>query len=339
MTIPSNPAPMKFRTIPIRDPAVQNIVGATILVPDGWRIEGGFFWMPEFTVQANLLLRISDPASGATLELLPAQQFAWPNQSVGVPIQPGSNWMGSVLLPPPRNPQELISGFYMPGPLAHLRSARNIGVQDLPQLAAEHARASGHSATISSNRLRFEFGHGGRPWHEDIYLTAAFPPPNMMLSMWSCHASAMRAPAGVLDEMTPYLFASLQSLRITLEWSAMLEHIKQMFRQGLREHQANIARIGQLWLQHHHQITQMHQQTWEERIASQDRQNFALREILGGVETHENPFDPSRAFELPQGFQDHWMNEQGEIIVSNDPLFDPRVGSTNDWRPMKRYAP
>jgi secreted PhoX family phosphatase len=82
----------------------------------------------------------------------------------------------------------------------------------------------------------------------------------------------------------------------------------------------------------------MHRQTWEERQASQDRQSFALREVLGGIETYKNPFD-SHTVEVPAGYQHQWVNPQGQVILSNNPMYDPRHGSNVDWRSMERYKP
>ena len=60
-----------FDKVAVRDPWVNNIEGATLLVPEGWRVEGGITWMPNFSIQANLLIRVTDPQSGAAAETLP----------------------------------------------------------------------------------------------------------------------------------------------------------------------------------------------------------------------------------------------------------------------------
>lgn len=111
-----------FNRVAIRDPDVNNIDGATLLLPEGWNLEGGFVWMPLFSVQANLLVRASDPQTGAAIETLPLQFYVWPMQMV-VPMQIGTNYLGSVLMPPPRTPVEFVQNIYMQGPLQHLRGA------------------------------------------------------------------------------------------------------------------------------------------------------------------------------------------------------------------------
>lgn len=328
---------MLFNKVEIRDPAVNNTVGATILVPEGWRMEGGFVWMPLFSMQANLLVRVSDPQTGAAVETLPSQQFNWPMQPMPM-MQPGANWMGSVMLPPPQSPVECLHTVYLPGPLAHLRIAQLVAGEDMPGLMQELRRSLPAGLTPHVTRLRYAYTHGGRAWEEDVYLTLTFAQPNGWTAMWWCSAVAMRAPAGELDGMTRILLASLSSLRVTFEWSAMLEYVKNLYRQNLRGWQEDIRQLGAMHRQYAHEAQQMHRQVWEERQASQDRQNFALREAVGGVETFLDPYE-ARPVELPVGYKAHWINNKGQIVVDDDPTFDPRPGSAEEWRDMRRYQP
>ena len=89
---------MRFNRVAIHDPEVDNIEGASVLVPEGWTLGGGFQWMPMFSQQADLLIRVGDPVTGASVITLPTQRFVWTTQPLNMPI--GSNWLGSVLLPP-----------------------------------------------------------------------------------------------------------------------------------------------------------------------------------------------------------------------------------------------
>ncbi len=75
------------------------------------------------------------------------------------------------------------------------------------------------------------------------------------------------------------------------------------------------------------------------RAASQDRQNFAVRENLGGVQTFTNPYDDRVPLELPQTYKYFWVDRQGNVVGSNDATANPNVGSTGDWRQMPRYQP
>jgi PQQ-dependent catabolism-associated CXXCW motif protein len=80
------------------------------------------------------------------------------------------------------------------------------------------------------------------------------------------------------------------------------------------------------------------QQVTDERNASQDRKNFAVRENLGGVQTFTNPYGTGQPVELPMTHKYYWTDRQGRFVGTDDPSADPNVGSTSDWRKMERVA-
>lgn len=326
-----------FKRVPVRDPDVNNIEGATLLLPEGWNLEGGFVWMPLFSVQANLLVRASDPQTGAAVETLPLQFYVWPMQ-MAVPMQVGTNYLGSVLLPPPRNPVEFVENVYMQGPLQHLRGARLDDVDDMPQLAAELARSHGSGRTVYVSRLRYSYQFGGRAWEEEVYPTVVFEPADGVIAMWYGMGNAMRAPAGELERMRPLLSVVVPSIRLTLDWSACLEQVRQMYRQNRANQMQRTRELGRMLTEYREEMRRAHQQVYEERMASQDRISFARREVIGGIETYVNPFD-SHAVELPSGYSYHWASDDGTIISTDSPTLDPRPGDRRTWQQMARYRP
>jgi hypothetical protein len=326
-----------FNRVAIRDPQVNDIEGATLLLPEGWRLEGGFVWMPPFALQANLLVRAHDPQTGAAVEILPMQHYVWPMQ-MAVPMQIGQNWLGSVVMPPPRNAVEFVQNVYMQGPLQHLRGARLEGVEDMPQLAAELARAQGMGQTVHVTRLRYSYNFGGRGWEEDVNFTLTFEPSDGMIVMWYGAGNAMRAPAGELGRMRPLLDVPVQTLRFTLDWSAALHHARKVYQQGRAEHMHRVGELGIMLTQHRDEMRRVHQQTYEAQQASQDRISFARREVLGGVQTYVNPFN-SRTVELPAGYRHNWVSDDGQVICTDEEMFDPQQGDRRTWQDMARYRP
>lgn len=93
--------------------------------------------------------------------------------------------------------------------------------------------------------------------------------------------------------------------------------------------------------QHFHAVNDYTQAQWQqvtnERWASDERHNFEFRENLGGIQTYVNPYDNNRMVELSTQYRFYWVNRQGQIVGSDDPGFDPRVGSTDEWSQMPRY--
>jgi hypothetical protein len=82
------------------------------------------------------------------------------------------------------------------------------------------------------------------------------------------------------------------------------------------------------------------QQVTDDRNASQDRQNFYRRENLGGVQTYTNPFGGAAPqVQLPMTYKHYWIDNQGNVLGSNDPGANPNTGSTIEWKQMPRYQP
>jgi hypothetical protein len=118
----------------------------------------------------------------------------------------------------------------------------------------------------------------------------------------------------------------------------MLEQVRAMFRQGNQQVMADQRRVHEMWRQNQEQIRQQWQQVYDERQASQDRQNFALRETLGGIETYKNPYE-SRNVELPAGYKEYWVNKDGSYVLSNEAGFNPNVGTTDEFKKLERFQP
>lgn len=317
---------IRLRRLEVRDPAAQGLVGATILVPEGSRFEGGFHWMPTLSMQAMFLGRVADPTSGAEARWLPGQQFAWPLQNLGLPLTVGSNWNGSVLRPPPRDPVDFCLGVLAHVTHPELTQARVVAVEDRPQVAAETARRAPPQMTVRSSRVRF----AGPGWDEDVHLTLTFSPPDGWSVLWWCGGHSVRAPSGRLDELAPLLTATVRSLTLTPDWLAHLELARKLNAAGRRHEIAATQQFGEQLAAYRREAAARQEQVWADRLASQERQRTGMREILGGVETYRDPFE-GRPVELPVGYAAVWATRDG-YVLSNDPSFDPRAGSTEDYR-------
>lgn len=93
--------------------------------------------------------------------------------------------------------------------------------------------------------------------------------------------------------------------------------------------------------QHFHEVNDYTQRQWQDvtnqRWSSDERRNFEFRENLGGIQTYTNPYDNHRIMELSTQYRFYWVNRQGQVVGSDDPGFDPRMGSAEEWTQMPRY--
>ena len=328
---------MKFSSQSVRDPAANNVLAATFLLPQGWQYQGQIVWMHEFSVLANLRLKLWETNTSTTLEWLPTQHFSYTDQLPGL-IQPGGNWMGAILAPPVSDPAGFVEGFWAPQVTPQLRALRPVVREDFP-IIAQQTVAQDPGWRAQAVRLRYVYERQAQSWEQDVYFTLAYAPVNSGVAMWNVQrAFTCTAPKGRLDASASVIKAVIANVSFTPEWLATYSVVQQLRRQGLQQQMADTAAFGRQLQQYHAQVQQLGQQMHEDRMKSFDRIAESQREYLGGVETYSDPFQHLGVY-LPAGYQEHWVNQKGEVVLSEQIGYNPNVGDVNDWRKMERRDP
>ena len=333
----SQPVPrdaLRFTRLSVRDPAINNIEALSLLIPAGWKAEGGVLWFPDHSILASLIMKVTDPATGATLEFLPRQNFTWIEQPV-VPMEPGTNYMGNLVLQPIHDVAHFVEVVYAPQALPHLRGVEPTTSDDLPQVAEAVAQVYGGQSQVRASRVRYEYQRDGKPWEEDVFVTLAFSDfPGS--TIWGVHsACAFRAPRGELDKVAPLMSSSLNTVRLSLDWYAGYMHVQKLFMNRMNQGLRSAAAISETVTRNAEEIRQMYGESYKQAQASQDRISQGWSEAIRGVETYKNPFE-DRPVQLPGGYKDAWVNSAGEYLLSNDTAYDPNVGDTREWRRMEQ---
>jgi hypothetical protein len=326
--------PLKFTRLSVKDPGINNIEAISFLIPAGWKVEGGVQWFPDYSILANLLMRITDPQTGAAIEFLPVQNFTWLTQ-MAVPMAPGTNYLGNILWQPVTDMKQFIQMFYMPQTLRHLQGGRVVGSEDLPKVAAEVARAFGGQSTVKSARVRYEYQLNGRPWEELVTCTLVYTDWQMG-TIWSVHSAyAFRAAKGHLDRLMPVMNTTVSTARLSPDWYGGYMYVQKLFMNRMNQSIANAAKLSETITRNSEEIRRMSSESYRRASESQDRISQRFSEYIRGVETYKNPYE-DRQVQLPSGYGDAWVNARGEYLLSNDALFNPNVGDTTEWRRMDR---
>ena len=174
---------MKFTKISVHDPGINNIECVSFLIPAGWHADGGVKWYPNYSILANLLMKVTDPQTGAAIEFLPIQNFTYLSHPV-MPMQPGQNYLGNIVWEPVRDVPTLVQTFYMNDALPQLRQARMIGAEELEKVERLVAQNWGGQSQVKVQRVRYEYQVNGRPWQEDVYATIVYTPTQLGV-FWS----------------------------------------------------------------------------------------------------------------------------------------------------------
>ena len=164
----------------------------------------------------------------------------------------------------------------------------------------------------------------------------------------SCRGVAKVSVAQAYDSSTMALTAALSTAD---QWSGYASWLPQVADQvsamngaafGMRgimqQNLQNSVAYGEAARQYRDWSQKNWQQVTDERNASQDQKNFAVRENLGGVQTFANPYGTSQPEELSMTHKYYWTDRQGRKFGTDDPSENPNVGSTNEWRKMERVV-
>ncbi len=112
---PAGSVVMKYHTI--QDPALSNIDSHTLLVPEGWTVEGGPMWTPAFGfIFCSNAISVAAP-DGRQLRVLPSIPFTyWEAQPQTQQLPEVGQLAGEkIFMPPPQSHEAFVVDTLMPG--------------------------------------------------------------------------------------------------------------------------------------------------------------------------------------------------------------------------------
>jgi rubrerythrin len=324
---------LRLRMQAVHDPMMNNEEAFRMLVPQDWRVEGGIVWRPEISTMAYLQLRLSDPSGSRALDFFPTLPFAWSQQGFfGFP--PGSLYLGSYVVAPldPDNFVRLV--------LPQIRgqfSPTVIRTDLLPELAAAIApteQEAGAIKQVAAGRARIEYREGTRTFEEDIYSVLVYSQVPMYpgVMFWGPdRLFGFRAEKGQLDRQVPLLQTIFASVRVNRGWFGRVLQVREAWIQNQMQAIRSAAELSRYIARTADEISDMQQQVYENRRASEDRTAAAYSQYVRGVETYHDPFG-NQEVQLPTGYNDVWVSRAGEYILANDPSFNPNVSASGTWQ-------
>jgi hypothetical protein len=295
----------------------------------------------QYANLASAKMRVFDPASERALEIFPAIPYTWDEQGIGA-FPPGTVYMGNMVAAPPRDPEAYVRAYVIPKYRASARGMRVVSSTPLPDvetaIAASSAEPGLEKRTLAA-RVRLEYVENDVMLEEDVCcaLTVSRMPSTLPTrSLWMPdRLFSMRAKKGELDALEPLFDAMVASVRIDFRWYDGYLQVLELARKRALQGIADAAALSRRIAKNSDEILALNRKAWESQQASSDRVMERFSDSVRGVERYEDPFE-RRAVELPSGYAEVWSSPSGEYILSNDPSFDPSVGSSIDWRRVDR---
>jgi hypothetical protein len=203
------------------------------------------------------------------------------------------------------------------------------------------APAQGGQYSTDSARVRLHYTLNGQPVAEEMsgvaeYTRISTPGVfgNAENIFWSIgYLTSFRASRERIESYADLYRAIFASIKINPAWTAVVQQVSQ----GLTSNTINsIHQIGSHSRQisrNFNEMSDMNMKGWEERSAAYDRVSENFSQTIRGVDPYYDP-NTGQNVELPSGFTQAWSTPLGEYIVSDDPNFNPNIGSTQTWTPL-----
>jgi len=144
----------------------------------------------------------------------------------------------------------------------------------------------------------------------------------------------VRAPKGNVDANLGLISTVIASRTTTPEWEGTYRLVQRLFTQGIGQQLADTVAFGQLLAQHRADSAALQAQVSEERSASQDRIAELRRQSLGGVDTYVDPISQTLV-QLPVGWNEYWVSQNGAYLTSDQPGFDPNAFDDGGWQRLQ----
>jgi hypothetical protein len=327
---------LRFHTVKVTDPLSNGIEAFRMLVPDGWVRQGGVVWNLNFSNLASVVMRVGSPRTHEALESFPLYPQVWEQGSYLGPE--GANYLG-MQVRQPVGAIAMLERLVLPAVRGNVRW-RVVSAARLPRVAKALAAGTQGPVTSSSYdaaRVRIAYSTPGRALEEDFYTAVSYTASPMLpgATLWQPQLLySFAAPKGKLDRESPLLAAIVSSVQPSLKWYAGYQYVFNLWVQGQMASIRAAGALSRSISQGNDAIDKATSDAWAEQQASYDRVYGEISNQIRGVESYDDPYS-GRTVELPNDYSYAWVSSSGDYALSDSAGFDPNVGSTLTWKPLK----
>jgi len=337
---------MRLRPIVCEDRQGIGCEAFRMLIPVGWEFAGGVHWlMNNPGMPAVVGFRVANPQGCEAFEVFPNLPFYWTNNpTVHMTFPVGSLYFGNEVrepMPVQRVLQEIVLPRYR-GNVGRLQILSEEVLPDLvDQMRANSPAAPDAFTTAEGARVRFQYDAGGARLEEELYGVVEVSRTSMPMLFgavehifWMAdYLFSFRALQGQLDDLADLFLAVAHSFRLNPQWFGRYMQVSQFLIQNQIQQIQHVGQISRIVSQTSSEISDMMMDTYQQRQDTMDRISERFSQAIRGVDEYHDPYE-GRGVELPGGYGHAWANPLGEYILTDDPNFNPNIGSDLDWQQM-----
>ena len=228
--------------------------------------------------------------------------------------------------------------------VANLKVIKDENLPELPLAlgAGKQAQGSGMSGATGA-KFRVSYMENGIPMEEEFYAVCeqfSFQVQSMFGTFYNTiwyvdYIFSFKAEFGKLQSNTKVFQTITSSFKLNPHWYAKYSNLIEYMAQQQIKQIHSVGEFSQMLSHMSDQISAEKMQQFESRGDVYDKVSQKFSDNTLGIDRY---FDPHECMEveLPSGYNHAWSNNNGEYIVSDNPNFNPNVGSNLDWRPLER---
>jgi hypothetical protein len=339
---------LKFKKYSCIDVRGTGTEAYSFLIPDGWKYEGGIRWIPEQTAMPAInQFRVFNPSGKEEFEGFANQCYFWSTNPFTLSTNPpGSKYFGSLVMKPV-DALTALKNMVLRNERKKVDNLKIASENNLPELVKALGLGNQSQGPVSTEgtgaKIRFSYSKNGVPMEEEMYgvveqvifkvQSASGTYKNIF--WYLSYVFSFKAEQGKLDDKANVFQAMTSSFRINRQWQAKYDNVVEYLAQLQIRNIHLTGDFSRTLSKMSDQMRSDQLQQYEQRSNVYDKvaQNFS--DNILGIDRYYDPFE-GREVELPSGYNHVWCNNLGEYVLTDNPNFNPNVGSNLTWKPLEK---
>lgn len=351
----------------VTDPGLDDMVASTILVPEGWKVEGGITRpAPAFysnPILADVTVKAPD---GRAAHFFPSLSFEWnPNQQAQpfAPTMDGNFWH-----PVPESVGQWLLGLSQANPDPEVSELRLVAEEDVPELtrmlrerAAPYFRQvqqmnqTGAGVGVhqtfdtQATKVVFRYKEAGKALEETFLVTWQLGVTRVQgrvsTARWQIvMMRSMRGPVGTDYLNDPALAAIFASVHTNPKWDAAMRDywtkLAEIRHRGQVRRRRDAAAAHQKRMQTLNETTEIIARGWKSRSEASDRMQEKTVDAIHERTPYTTP--AGKTVKLPSFYRNVYTDGNGRYLLHNDDLHHPNrdpAFNDHDWQRIEPTDP
>ncbi len=339
---------LKFKNFSYTDREGTGLEVFKFLMPVDWEFEGGIIWMLDNpAMPATIPFRIYNTKGKDEFEAFTNRSFFWTtNLQLMLMFPPGTKYFGSTVKSPV-NALTALKKIILPKERQNYADFKIISQSDLPELAialgaGKQAQGFGSSSATGA-KMRISYSKNGVEMEEEIYAVVenmSFPVQSargtFFNTLWFVdNIFSFKGQKGQLESQTKNYQTITSSFKLNPKWYAKYSNVIEYLAQQQITRIKSVGEFSRMLSQMSDKMRTEQQEQFDNRSSVYDKVAEKFSDNTLGIDRYYDPYE-ERQVELPSGFNHAWCNNNGEYVVTDNPNYNPNVGSNLNWSQLER---